>query len=479
MIRIFLSIVVFILFSLQSIALPVIINGKSGAGDAFVFRIYEQKDPISGLEVLLDQERPLVNGDFTLEFNIKEIKEVSIKVGLQTMKFFVIPGKTYHLNFNEITLQDQNLFLPQQPLQVVFENEDMLNLVIDGFNYEYQKFLENNFIELTKLRDKSIYYKFESKIKAMLGETSMEDSASLVFFQKYIDYRLAEVQLSGRIQQREELGLKLITHQSIELDNPAYAQFFNKYFDHYLHSFEDGKEYSHLRALLNQGLPINDLFDQLGKDPVLVKEKLRELVLLLSIKQVFYNRDMFKDQLNEILDEISTHSKFEYNRSVAAHMKIELNRFIAGKAVPGLELNRLDGETKDLAHYKGKKTYLMFVSPSCETCEADIRVLKALLKSRDDLQVLAVLAGFDKKESTDWAKAQNADWDFLWFDDDFGLLNEYKIKNFPKYLLLDEESNLLNYFPPSPRENLSTYLNALQAKEVKKEGEASDFFRKN
>ena len=95
------------------------------------------------------------------------------------------------------------------------------------------------------------------------------------------------------------------------------------------------------------------------------------------------------------------------------------------------------------------------------------------------MQIVTVLAGFNKEESTKWAKAQDAPWDFLWFNDDFALLSEYKIKNFPKYLLLDEDSNLLNYFPPSPRENLSSYLNSLIAKEQKEKGESSDFFRKN
>lgn len=464
---------------LQTFALPVVIQGKSSAGDAYVFRVYEQKDPISGLEVLLDQRRPNIEGHFELDFNIKEIKEVTIKVGLQSMKLFVIPGKTYSLNFNEITLQDQNLFLPQQPLQVIFEEEDFLNLIIGGFEYEYQKFLESSFIELIKLRDKSIYNKFEDKIRLKLEETSIEDSIILHFFEKYVDYRLAEIQLSGRIHQKEELGLNLITAKSIELNNPAYAQFFNQYFDQYFHSFKEGKEYSNLRSLLNNGLPIDRLFDQLGRDPVLVKEKLRELVLLISIRQVFYLRDMSKERLNEILEYLSLHSKFEYNRMVASNLLIELNRFIAGHAVPPLHLKNLSNDYRKISNYKDKKTYLMFVSPTCETCEADIRVLKELLKSRNDLQIVTVLAGFNKEESTKWAKAQNAPWDFLWFNDDFALLSEYKIKNFPKYLLLDEDSNLLNYFPPSPRENLSSYLNSLIAKEQKEKGESSDFFRKN
>lgn len=477
--RHFISIIFIILLYSSSFALPVIIQGKSGAGDAFVFRLYEQKDPISGMEVLLDQKRPDADGNFTLNFNVKAIKEVTIKVGLQSMKLFVIPGETYSLGFNEITLQDQNLFLPQQPLQVTFDSEDMLNLVVGGFEYERQKFLENSFIELIKLRDKSIYYKFEEKIQRILNETHMEDSASLHFFQNYIDYRLAEIRLSGRIQDREKLGLEMITSKSIELDNPAYAQFFNKYFDQYLLSFEEGKEYSNIRSLLNRGLPIDQLFDLLGKDPVLVKEKLREMVLLLSIKQVFYIRDMSKVRLNDILEHISVHSKFEYNRSVAGNMLIELNRFIAGQAIPDFELKNLDNESKKISQYIGRKTYLMFVSPSCETCEADIRVLKSINSNTDELQVVTVLVGFDKEESSTWAKSQDTSWDFLWFEDDFALLSEYKIKNFPKYLLLDEEGNLLNYFPPSPRENLNSYLKALSAQDEKEEGEVSDFFRKN
>jgi len=88
-----------------------------------------------------------------------------------------------------------------------------------------------------------------------------------------------------------------------------------------------------------------------------------------------------------------------------------------------------------------------------------------------------------QEEAKEWVEKQKADWDFLWFNDDFALLNEYQVKTFPRYLIIDKESNLFQYFPPSPRENLITYLSIIEKQEkAKAEGNtdgAVDIFKKN
>lgn len=460
-------------------ALPVIIYGKSAAGDAFVFRLYHEADPISGVDVLLDQQRPDKDGRFMLGFEADEIQKIAIRVGLQSVSFYVIPGKSYQLHFDKITLEDQNIFLPEKPLHVVFEEEDLLNLVIDGFEYEYQNFLQNNFYYLIKLREKSLYYNFEKKINSILEETIIDDSLAADYFNKYIDYRMAELRWTARVEAREKLALDWLADQPIRFANTAYSMFFIKYFDKYINEYDKGIHYSDYKNFLNEGLPIQKLNDEFGRDPILVKEKLRELVLLYSIKQIFYNNDMNKAQLNEIIKHIAKNSKFKENRGVSSHLLKSLNTFVPGGEVPSFSLTNLSNQLKSISDFKGKRIYLMFVSPSCETCEADIRILKSLIKENNNLQVLTVFTGLEKEESEKWAKAQNANWDFLWFDDDFSLLNEYRVKTFPQYILLDEQTRLLNYFPPKPRENLSSYLKNLDKQLEEPEQEASDFFQKN
>lgn len=460
-------------------ALPVIINGKSAAGDAFVFRVYQEADPISGIEVLLDQQRPDEEGAFMLGFEAQDIQQVSIRVGLQSVSFYVIPGKSYQLDFNEITLEDQNVFLPEKPLRVVFEKVDLLNLVIDGFEYEYQNFLQDNFVYLIKLRDKSLYYSFEKKINRILEETIIEDSISEKYFIDYINYRLAELRWTARVEAREKIGQEWLTNQPIRFSNTAYSMFFLKYFDKYMSEYKNGSHYSDYKRLLNEGIPIIGLKDKLGQDPILVKEKLRELVLLYSAKQVFYNIGMNKNELNEILNYFAVNSKFEENRMVSTNLLKDLNTFIAGGALPAFNLPNINAQQKTLSDFKGKRTYLMFVSPNCETCGADIRILKSILKDIENFQVVTIYTGLNKEESVKWVEKQDASWDFLWFNDDFSLLSEYKVKTFPKYILLDEQTHLLNYFPPKPRENLRTYLQKVDKQKEKPKQEASDFFRKN
>lgn len=469
-----------LILSVGAYSLPVIINGKSAAGDAFVYRLYLQSDPISGTEELVDQQRPNKNGDFMLGFEANEIQQVSIKVGLQSILLLVKPGETYQLNFNEITLKDQNVFLPQSPLRVIFEKEDLLNLVKDGFDYEYQKFLETQFIKLIKFRDKSIYDRFEEGIYKKLSETPFSDSSERMFLKNYIKYRLAELRFTSRVESRDKTGIEMLADKPMQFHIPSYSQFFLKYFDQFFIEFEDGREYLNFKEILKRDKPYPELMDLLGKDVVLVKEKLRETVLILALKQVFFKVDFTKETINNLLEYIAENSKFESNRKIAAQVVNELNTFVPGNYVPGFELKNQEGINRKLSDFKGAKTYLMFVSPNCETCEADIRILKSVNETLGDkFNIVTVLAGFNSDESKKWAFNQKANWDFLWFNDDFALLNQYKVKTFPKYLLLDEKGRLLKYFPPKPRENLLGYLQNLEKKEKPLEQESSDFFRKN
>jgi hypothetical protein len=106
--------------------------------------------------------------------------------------------------------------------------------------------------------------------------------------------------------------------------------------------------------------------------------------------------------------------------------------------------------------------------------------LNTLKKEMPEIQFLAIVAGYSKTEATAWIKKQQVSWDMLWFNDDYGLLNEYRIKNFPSYLLIDQNGNLVNAFPPSPRENLKSYFQMVLNKQNGKENyEPTEFFQKN
>lgn len=477
-----LRILLFLMIStIQSIALPVVINGYSAAGNEFVFRLYYQEDPISGIETLADQIRPNDDGFFMLGFETDQIQKVTIRVGLQSLQLFVQPGETYELAFNDITVKDQNVFLPQSPLRVEFKKDDLLNLIIDGFEYEYQRFLQNKFIDLMKYRDKSIYDQFVKSVQQKLYETQIDNENVANFFSQYIKYRLAEIRLASRLENRDSLGLKMIDQQPISFNNPAYSLFFKKYFNQYMIEYRGGNFFNIYQKEMNNATGLNILFDKMGSDPVLIREQIRELVLINALKEIYYRRQIPKNQINTYLLKLSDTSKFNLNRMIAANVYQSLIRFQKSYSVPEFNLVDQNSISKNNSSYKGKYTYLMFVSPQCETCETDIRLLKSLEnKYKDVLQIVTIYASIDYNESRKWVQRQNASWDFLWFNDDFNLLNEYRVNNFPKYVLLDKDGSLLHYFPPKPREDFLSMITVLKEKEtMPDQSETGDFFRKN
>jgi thioredoxin-related protein len=274
--------------------------------------------------------------------------------------------------------------------------------------------------------------------------------------------------------------LALLAHQTILFNNPAYNHFFTKFFDKYAIEFNNGKEFNEIIRLINTGLPINLLFDKLGKDPILVEEKLRELVLLSSLKQLYYSKDIQQSSVNEIINYLSLHSKFELNRNIAKNLSHSLGRFNKGNPLPEISLSDFQNIHHTIDNFAGKKLYIMFLSDQCETCEADLKILKTLNHEFSQIQFLTILVGYSKSNALNWAQNLNLPWKVLWFNDDYGMLNDYRIKNFPVYFVADSNGNLLNAFPPSPRENLKSYFQYLNEGKKQKSGtEPTEFFQKN
>lgn len=476
----FLFLTIFSLLSYALMALPITIYGHSGAANNFVFRLYVQEDAISGLKKVADQERPDENGDFMLGFEAQNIQEVSIMVGMQSMSFFVIPGQSYYLNFDKITLENQNVFLPQEPLAVQFKHEDLLNIAIDGFNYDYQNFIEKNFLRITKYREHSKFKAYETAVWSKFQETPFQDTLAKKFFENYISYRLADIQLATHIKKKEELALKYLTHQTISMNNPAYTDFFIKYFKNYLSEWNGGSSLDEIKTLLNKQADFKHIDDILGKNPVLVEEKIRELVFLYILKQSYYKKSFSKKAINTFLEDRALYSKYSQHRKIAQHLKTKLNRFEKGNKLPSFNLKDMHGQEKNWQSYKGKPTYLMFVNPNCQTCEMDIRIIKNLMKEYSNLiQFVAIYTGYDQEKSKEWVEKQKANWDFLWFKNNYSLLNEYHIKTYPKYILADENGQVSYYFPPKPRENLAAYLKSLRLQKEKPEEKPNDLFRSN
>lgn len=114
-----------------------------------------------------------------------------------------------------------------------------------------------------------------------------------------------------------------------------------------------------------------------------------------------------------------------------------------GTVAPDFTLKSIDGKTYQLSQLKGKKVLIYFFAPWCSICHMSGGNLNALREARsnDELEILVI--------GLSWEHEQ----ELLEFKNDLELtmpvligsdqqMQDYKIKGFPTYFVIDEEGNV-------------------------------------
>lgn len=110
---------------------------------------------------------------------------------------------------------------------------------------------------------------------------------------------------------------------------------------------------------------------------------------------------------------------------------------------PDFTLQSLTGETVQLSKLKGKKVLIYFFAPWCKICYMSGDNLNDLRKARseDELEILVVGLSYEfNAEIQDFANELQLTMPVLYGNDQ--QMNDYKIKGFPTYFVIDEEGRV-------------------------------------
>ncbi len=114
-----------------------------------------------------------------------------------------------------------------------------------------------------------------------------------------------------------------------------------------------------------------------------------------------------------------------------------------GEPAPDFTLQSIAGETLQLSQLKGKKVLIYFFAPWCSICHMSGGNLNALRKARDkdELEILVIGLSYEfEAEIQDFANELELTMPVLYGNDQ--LMQDYKIKGFPTYFVIDEEGNV-------------------------------------
>ncbi len=466
----------FLSLFLGSNALPSDIKGIAVGGNGMVIRLTTFADRISFEEKILAISEIDAKGNFKLDFDIDAIQEVFLKIGNQSFAFFAEAGKSTELKIEQIEIPPRSVLSEQKRLQVLWTSGNALNEALDNFNFTLSAFLEKNFIALYKYRDSKLLQDFALEIDTKLKNTSSLNAEERLYFKQHIAYQLADLKRAARTNSDLVLGNTYFKNEKVLYNQPNYITFFQHYFNQYFLSGKRNTNYNEIVALIQSGANTQKLLDYLGQDPILEQARLREFVLLFALKEIYYSKDFKQEQIRNLIKEIADKSIFVEHKNTALAMLDQLTRLQVGSSAPNI--NFTAANSSSLADYKGYYVYLAFVSENCPACEVDLkRIAQLAEKYKSDIAFIELYVNYTKEGLTAFAKQSNTVIHQFSFNQDFELLNQYKVRTFPSYFLIDREGNILLNQSQKPDENLARYFDFLIKRDRDKTKKKETLFR--
>lgn len=431
-------------------------------GSGNEIRLITYTDYISNTEILLDRSMIDSAGNFSLHTQLTETISVVLDLDYYSTTFYLEPGKNYLLEFDTFFTADQyRPFYEKEPLvfRIISEESEELNRLIFDFSDRYYNFLLENFQSLYNRRDKSLIDTFKSEIEQQFSGIQNN------YFKSFIEYKIATIELSGTGTIKPKLFRKYIQGKPILYSHPAYMEFFNQFFDQYLTAGNKFISEKDLERGINELISYPALMDSLGKDTLLLSESLREMVLIKSLKDLYYSPYYFPKNILSILDQIIAMSPFPIHRSIALNVRQGLLRLQKGTFTPDFTLPDLSGSPFSLKDQKGKTVYLSFLTTWTYACLGEFEILDSLFGIwGKDIEFITVSLDKNPEVVTRFKNEKNYKWTFLYNGTGYDLIQDYGIKTFPLFVLIDPEGKILQYPAIKPSEGIGDVFTYLKQK---------------
>lgn len=438
-----------------------IIKGNAPAFKGEEIRLYVYSDMITYRELRLTKAKIDTSGRFTLTAPLKEITYARLLTGYNSCDMYIEPGKTYDLYIDSVgSRMDEriNLNMNDLKLSMKFDNlpDGDINQLVYNFDELFDDFTFRHFNDIYKKRNRILMDSLMADVSAKFSPIKNE------FFRDYINYRIASLAQAAFGMNKFKLYKKYILNKPISYNNPEYMAFFNQVFSMGLYSGVQNASFYALADAINNGEGYLKITDMLGKDSLLRNEAIRELVLIKGLGEVYTDNNIKPESVILLLEQISKQSKFEKHRAAAINMIWTLKRFEKGTPAPSFSLKDRSENLVSLNDFKGKYVFLTFWNTSCNKCLLEMDVMNKMVdKFRNNIVFVNIAVDLNKTRYQHYIQSTSLPWQFLYFDRNFDILDDYAVKTSPFFILIDRKGDFFKYPAPAPSENLDGFFQSM------------------
>jgi peroxiredoxin len=432
-------------------------NTSTYAGQELVFKVYS--DPFTETEIEIGKCKVSDNGDFSVALPIIETTYIFSHLGVFKGYMYVEPGKSYYISFPDRTdksaAEKLNPFYKETEFQFAIKNlgDKDINFLIMSFNDAYSPY----------------YYKFarnlySKKSKALIDSTvtnlkKLNTNVVNPFYDSYVEYKIGYLKHLAYQQKSKSVTLEYFQGRQILYSNPAYMELFNQVFGKYFYFIGQTISGKKIFQDINKDKSYYQLNKTLQLDSMLLDYSFRELVILKNIHDEFYSDKFSRSGLSNILDSLEAKTIVKEHKLIADCIKKKISKLMVGHEPPYFELFDKDRKLVKLADFKGTYVYLNFCSCTSYGCIKEFDLLKHISdKYKDKLSVVTISTDDDPETMVDFLKKSRLSWTFLHFGNQPEIIQQYDIRAYPTYFLIDPQGKLVMSPAASPGESFEMYL---------------------
>lgn len=405
--------------------------------------LYEISDFITLREERIASTTVKADSTFSLVFNLDETRKLILKSANNKANLFANPGAKY-----EVFLPEKNKYDAYNPsgnfIELSFFNLDKkdINYKILEFNRWNDEFIARYY---TKNNADSKY--FVARLDTFKMDVEKYYQADTIdryfnYHRRYTIAKLDDLRFMGSRNQYEKYDF-YIKSTPVYYQNEVYMSYINHFYEKLLPRINSElNNLVYLGILKSSPSAINRA---LSREYTLSKQyKLRELIMLKTLSECFYEKDYPQTNILTILDSVSKFGLYPENRIVAQNIHFRLTELSQGSKAPDFLLK---SENKDLTlqSFSKKYLYLFFVDPTSLDNTKQMNLLKPIYERYKEIANFVMVYKEKPDGSTDLAKLKNEyPWTVVSSKESNSVFKNYNVVNYPYYVLIDPFGYVIN-----------------------------------
>ena len=432
-----------------------ILRGRAEGMPEKLVRLIVYVDQFSKLEHTVASTYTDSQGNFEMRTELPETTFAYLALQLKKGEFYLKPGATYTFHIPYDTAVRRGSVFDELPLGFTFEATDGgLNRMIGEFNASYNQFILSNTNRIYRSRDKQLVSDFARSLQDKYSEAGQD------YLREYMKYTIASLEWVSKIKDEQEIIENYFsTGDPILYQNIQYTSFFSEFFKAMFgstHLFS----YDEMTAAINseKGYErVDQLLKRSGK--LAENEELRQLVAMVLIAKKYYSPDSKKYKVLAIFEELKNNSRFEMIRHIAGDYPKKLTHLDYGSPAPLFRLPDASGAAISLSLYKGQFVLLNFNRADCPVCLHYMSELDALSKEfKGDLQIISLVEESGFREMAEFMEEREYEWPVLNIGKHILTLEDYNVRAFPAYIIINPDNTIATANAPFPEEGLGFFI---------------------